>query len=82
MGMWLLMLSCLGDPAMCNRALGPWNEARFGSEARCMVEGESIVARNARTNLDGNIVIMYSCRPFTEEDAKRADEKTKDNDSK
>jgi hypothetical protein len=71
MGMWLLMLSCLGDPAACNRALGPSNEARFGSEARCMVEGESIVKSNARTNPGDNIVITYSCRPFAEEDTRR-----------
>jgi hypothetical protein len=81
MGTWLLMLSCLGDPAACDRAV-PWKEIRFGSQKRCMVEGDSIVARNARTNLDDNIVITYSCRPFTEEDAKRADKTDKDGDGK
>jgi hypothetical protein len=82
MGVWLLMLSCLGDPAACHRVLGPWNEARFGSEARCMVEGESIVKSNARTNPGDNIAIRYSCRPFTEEDAKKAAQKHKDDDHK
>jgi hypothetical protein len=68
MGTWLLLLSCLGDAAACNAAL-PWKEIRFGSQARCMVEGDSIVKRIGRTNLDDNIVITYSCRPYTEKDA-------------
>jgi hypothetical protein len=79
MGTWLLILSCLGDPSACNKAL-PFKEIRFGSEARCKVEVDSIVARNERTNLDDNIVISYSCRRFTEEDAKRADKADKDGD--
>src|SRR5258706_2118843 len=33
MGTWLLMLACNGDPRTCNTVLGPWQEARFGSEA-------------------------------------------------
>jgi hypothetical protein len=70
MGTWLLILSCLGDPAACNAAL-PWKEVRFGNQARCMVEGDSIVKRTARTNLDDSIVITYACRPYTEEDAKK-----------
>jgi hypothetical protein len=61
-------------------ALGPWREIRFGSEKRCMVEGESIVARVARTNIDDNIVIKYSCRPYTEEDAKKDADKARDDD--
>ncbi len=84
MGTWLLILSCLGDPAACNKAV-PFSEIRFGSEARCKVEGDSVVARNARTNLDDNIIISFSCRRFTEEDAKRADkakDKDGDNDGK
>jgi hypothetical protein len=73
MEMYLLILSCLGDATACNTAL-PWQAARFGSQARCMVEGESIVTRAysssiARTNLDG-LVITYLCRPYTEDDAK------------
>lgn len=79
MGTWLLMLSCLGDPAACNAAL-PWKEARFGNQTRCMVEGDSIVKRTARANIDDNIVITYSCRPYTEEDAKTAAAKAKDDD--
>ncbi len=71
MGTWLLVLSCLGDPLACDMALGPWKEIRFGSEKRCVVEGESIVARVTRTNIDDSIVIKYSCRPYTEEDAKK-----------
>ena len=82
MGMWVLMLSCLGDPTACNRAVGLLNEARFGNEARCMVEGASIVKTIARTNIDDNIVITYSCRPFTEEDFKKAAAKAKDDDGK
>jgi hypothetical protein len=39
MGTWLLMLACSGDPMSCNTVLGLWQEVRFGSEARCMVEG-------------------------------------------
>ncbi len=70
MGTWLLMLACSGDPAACRAVLGPWKEARFGSEARCTVQGESIVKTTARINIDDNIVITYSCRPYTEEDAK------------
>jgi hypothetical protein len=77
MGTWLLILSCLGDPAVCNKAL-PWKEIRFGSQARCKVEGDGIIARNARTNPDDKIVITYSCRPFTEDDVKRADKTDKD----
>lgn len=76
MGTWLLMLSCSGEPMACGAVLRPWNEARFGSEARCMVQGESIVKTAARTNSNDNIVITYSCRPYTEEDAKKTrDEK-------
>jgi len=82
MGTWLLMLSCLGDPVACNRALGPWNGARFGSEVRCMVEGDSIVKTTARTNTDDNIVIAYSCRAYTEGDAKKDAEKIRDDDGK
>ena len=70
MGTWLLILSCLGGPVACDAAL-PWKEARFGNQARCMVEGDSIVKRIERTNLDDNIVITYSCRPYTAEDAKK-----------
>jgi hypothetical protein len=81
MGTWLLILSCLGDPAACDRAV-PWKEARFGSEKRCMVEGESIVARVQRTNIDDNVVITYSCRPYTEEDAKGHNDKDDDHDGK
>ncbi len=41
-----------------------------------MVQGESIVKTAARTNSNDNIVITYSCRPYTEEDAKKTrDEK-------
>jgi hypothetical protein len=79
MGTWLLILSCLGDPAACSAAL-PWRESRFGNQARCMVEGESITARIARTNLDDNIIITYSCRPYTEEDVKKDAAKSKDDD--
>src|SRR5215510_9797582 len=75
MGTWLLMLTCSGDPMACNTVLGPWQEVRFGNEARCMVQGESIVKTAARTNVNDNIVITYSCRPYTEEDAKRAAKK-------
>jgi hypothetical protein len=82
MGMWLLTVSCLGDPAACNVALGPWKELLLGNETRCMVEGESIVARNARINIDNNIVIKYSCRPYTEEDAKKDAGKARDEDDK
>ena len=71
MGTWLLILACNGDPRTCNTVLGPWQEARFGSEARCMVQGDSIVKTAPRTNIDDNIVITYSCRPYTEEDAKK-----------
>ena len=81
MGMWLLILSCLGDAGACDRAV-PWKELRLGSQARCMVEGESIVTRIARTNLDDNIVITYLCRPFTEEDTKKGAGKIKDDDDK
>jgi hypothetical protein len=79
MGTWLLILSCLGDTAACNAAL-PWKEGRFGNQARCMVEGNSIVQRTARTNIDDNIVITYSCRPYTEEDAKNNAGTTRDDD--
>jgi hypothetical protein len=79
MGTWLLILSCLGGAAACDSAL-PWKEARFGNQARCMVEGDSIVKRTARTNLDDNIVITYSCRPYTEEDAQKEAGKAKDDD--
>ena len=82
MGMWVLTLSCLGDPAACNVALGPWKELLLGSETRCMVEGESIVTRGARINIDNNIVIKYSCRPYTEEDAKKDAGKARDDDDK
>ncbi len=47
-----------------------------------MVEGESIVARVARTNIEDNIVIKYSCRPYTEEDAKKNAGKARDDDDK
>jgi len=80
--MWVLTLSCLGDPAACNLALGPWKELLLGSETRCMVEGESIVTRGARINIDNNIVIKYSCRPYTEEDAKKDAGKARDDDEK
>jgi hypothetical protein len=56
-----------------------WQEARFGSEIRCMVEGESIVKTAARTNVDDNMVITYSCRRYTEEDAETDAEKETDN---
>ena len=82
MGMWVLTLSCLGDPAACNVALAPWKELLLGSETRCMVEGESIVARVARTKIDNNIVVEYSCRPYTEEDAKKDAGKARDDDDK
>jgi hypothetical protein len=72
MGTWLLLLSCLGDATACNAVIGPWKEARFGNQARCMVQGDSIVRTTARTNIDDNIVITYSCRPYTEEDARKA----------
>jgi hypothetical protein len=72
MGTWLLLLVCTGDPVACNAILAVWKDARFGSEARCMVQGDTIVKTTARTNLDDNIVISYSCRPYTEEDAKKA----------
>ena len=71
MGTWLLMLACSGDPMSCNTVLGLWQEVRFGSEARCMVEGDSIVSGAARTNIGDKIVITYSFRPYTEEDAKK-----------
>jgi len=74
MGTWLLMLACSGDPMACDTILGPWREVRLGSEARCMVQGESIVKSAARTNVSDNI-ITYSCRPYTEEDAKKAAKK-------
>ena len=74
MGTWLLMLACSGDPMACDTALGPWREVRLGSEARCMVQGESIVRTVARTNVNDSI-ITYSCRPYTEEDAKKAAKK-------
>jgi hypothetical protein len=80
MGTWLLMLSCLGDTAACNAVTGPWKEARFGNEKRCMVQGESIVNETARTNIDSNIIITYSCRPYTEEDAKEGAKKAKGKD--
>ena len=82
MGTWLAILSCLGDLVACNGALGPWKEIRFGSETRCLVEGESIVARVARTNIDNNIVVKYSCRPYTEEDAKKDAGKARDDNDK
>ena len=81
MGTWLLILSCSGDPMACIAVLGPWKEARFGSQARCLVQGESIVQTAARTNSNDNIEITYSCRPYTEEDAKKAG-KAKDEDDK
>jgi len=80
MGMWLLLLSCLGDDAACNTAL-PWKTLILGSQARCMVEGESIVTRIARTNLDSNLAIKYSCRPYTEEDAKEQAKEAEDRDA-
>lgn len=79
MGTWLLILSCVGDPAACNAAL-PHREVRFGNQARCMVEGESIIKRVERTNIDDNIVITYSCRPYTEEDARKSAGKARDDD--
>jgi hypothetical protein len=82
MGTWLLILSCLGDPGACSSALGPWNGARFGSEVRCTVEGEGIIKTTARRNADDNIVITYSCRPYTEEDAKKDAQKARANDDK
>ena len=77
MGTWLLILTCLGDAAACNTAL-PWKVVRFGSQERCVVEGNSIVTRTARTNLDSNIVITYSCRPYTEDDAEEQAKETPD----
>jgi hypothetical protein len=38
----------------------------FGSEARCMVEGESIVKSNARTIPSDNIVMMISPNNLSE----------------
>jgi len=75
MGMWLLMLACSGDSTACNAVLRPWQETRFGSETRCMVQGESIAKTAARTNVDDNMVITYSCRRYTEEDAEKDTEK-------
>jgi hypothetical protein len=75
MGTWLLLLACSGDPTACNTVLGPSQEIRFGSEVRCMVEGDSIVRGAARTNIGDKVVITYSCRPYTEEDALRAAKK-------
>jgi hypothetical protein len=40
-----------------------------------MVQGESIVKTVARTNVDDNMVITYSCRHYTEEDAEKDAEK-------
>jgi hypothetical protein len=40
-----------------------------------MVQGDSIVKTAARTNVGDDIVITYSCRPYTEEDAKKEDKK-------
>jgi hypothetical protein len=71
MGTWVLVLSCSGDPTVCNTVLGPWKDARFGSEIRCMVQGDSIVKTAARTDNDNNMVITYSCRPYTSEDFKK-----------
>ena len=82
MGTWLLILSCSGNPIACNAVLGPSKEARFGSETRCLVEGESIVKTTARTNRNDNIDITYSCRPYTEEDAKKAGKPKDENDKK
>jgi hypothetical protein len=82
MGMWLLMLACSGDSMACNAVLMPWQEARFGSEIRCMVEGESIVKTAARTNLDDNMVITYSCRRYTEQDAENEAEKDTGKDAR
>jgi hypothetical protein len=72
MGTWLLMLACSGDPRACNTVLGSSQEIRLGSELRCMAEGDSIVRFAARTNIRDKVVITYSCRPYTEEDALRA----------
>jgi hypothetical protein len=79
MGTWLLILSCLGDATACNAAL-PFKEIRFGNQARCMVEGESIVKRIARANLQDNIDITYLCRPYTENDAKEQARKAEGRD--
>jgi hypothetical protein len=45
-----------------------------------MVQGESIVQTTARTNLDDNIVITYSCRRYTEADAEEDARKSADKD--
>ena len=82
MGMWLLMLACNGDSSACNAVLRPWQEAKFGSEIRCMVQGESIVKTAARTNVDDNMVITYSCRRYTEEDAKTDAERDVEKDAR
>jgi hypothetical protein len=82
MGMWLLMLVCSGDSTACNAVLRPWQEARLGSEIRCMVQGESIVKTAARTNVDDNMVITYLCRRYTEEDAKKDTEKDTEKDAR
>jgi hypothetical protein len=82
MGMWLLMLACNGDPVACNTVVGPWQEARFGSEIRCMVQGDSIVKTTARTNIDRDIAITYSCRRYTEDDAKKDAERGEERDAK
>ena len=79
MGTWVLMLACSGNSMACNAVLMPWQEAKFGSKIRCMVEGESIVKTAARTNVDDNMVITYSCRRYTEEDAETDAEKDTDN---
>ncbi len=81
MGMWLLLLACSGDSRACNAVLRPWQEAKFGSEIRCMVQGERIVKTAERTNLDDNMVVTYSCRHYTEQDAKNDAEKDTEKDT-
>jgi hypothetical protein len=47
-----------------------------------MVQGESIVKTTARTNVNDNMVITYSCRRYTEEDAKRDAERDVEKDAR
>jgi hypothetical protein len=47
-----------------------------------MVQGESIVKTAARTNVDDNMTITYSCRRYTEEDAEKDAEKDTDKDAR